>query len=204
MSLINQIINDLRYKLVDKNVINYTPEELLVYFNEGNRLLRRLVITHNPMLLAEFLEGIVEINTPTLILPNKAVKLIDARIGEVRLTTTTLANVGNLKQIGKPKTYLLQNLKTIRWIPIPDAAYQYSIIYVPETISLKLEDDSGWPSELEDYIAEYIVIRAGLRDEFDMSAETQFISLFRDEIIKLISDTSNETTLVRGYFDTSE
>ncbi|EGO63495.1 hypothetical protein [Acetonema longum] len=196
--LVSELVERVRYRIVDTQNIGYKTPELLDYINEGHKFLRRTVSKHAPLMLSTAETGFTEPGVATSNLSLKAVKILELRINGKKITKVDLDSVQDLTSTGVPSKYFLPNF--IHWVPIPDGRYPFIAVYIPEAQRLLEKFDSGWPSDYEDFIVEYATIRAGMRNEFSVNVEEQFMAIFGEQIKDLLNNMTTDFTLVKGYF----
>ena len=88
---------------------------------------------------------------------------------------------------GLPKVFYLTGNKTINLYPVPNQKIKYTALTVDDVEELTLDDDSPLNNEFDDFIIEYATIRLAIKEEFDMSQESQMFSNIYAQIQQLIS-----------------
>jgi hypothetical protein len=188
MGAVNGIISAARYKIVDTLSKNFTDTELLVYVNEGNRLLRKTVALLNPNLVitketknTTASQDYVTTAKTILHLPDGCV-----RIDGDPIYLINPEDIHDLSETGQPKYYWQEGFTTVTLWPVPDKVYSVSIRYVESATALIAGGNTIWPAEYDDIIQEYMVIRAGTRDGAITDVEQQFLKWFIDQITPFV------------------
>lgn len=196
--LVSDIIDQVRTNINDKEVLEYLPKEMLNYFNQANRFLYRIVGQYLPeMLLPDTPETVPLIPGTSLIkMLKRPLRMICVQVDGKNINAGKIDYSG---RAGKPTDYSIYGIQGIRLYPIPDKNYSCSVFYVPEPPQLKESDDIGWPTAFQDFLTEYMTIRAPLRNEFNMTQEAQVMSPISDQIILALSDMMPSSPLIQGY-----
>ena len=203
MSTILELINELRPQINDRDVATFQPDELLNYFNQGVRTLRRLIASYKPMLIVTPVSGMTNAGQTELAMPSKIIRIIDIRVDKRQLESLSINEIDDLTETGKPTAYYQQGMSALRIVPISDVTYPYSVLYVPEVQRLKLEDETGFPNDFDDVLIEYAGIRSGLRNMGSAQSEKEMLALWHDQVKQLLTGMETSISLVKGYFDSS-
>jgi len=188
MGAVNDILTGARYKIVDTLGKNYKDAELLSYANEGNRLLRKSVALINPDLILtketkNTVAGTDTVTTSgTILLAPDGYVYVDKK----RLSMAKASDFDDLTVRGCPQYFWQEGFNGIRLLPVPDQTYSCDIRYVAQGAALVAGGNTPWPVEYDDLIQEYIVVRAGTRDEAAMDVEQQFLRWFTDQLSTMI------------------
>jgi hypothetical protein len=188
MGAVNGIINSARFKIVDTQGKNFKDPELLSYANEANRMMRRAVAMLNPDLIItketkNTVAGAdtIQLDGTVLFIPEGYVN-----VNKKRMSQVNPGDIDDQTTQGMPLGYWQEGFNVLRLAPIPDGIYPCIIRYVAQSTPLSLEGNTSWPNDFDDIIQEYIVIRAGTRDEAIMDVEQQFMKWFIDQVTPLV------------------
>lgn len=120
---------------------------------------------------------------------------------EKALHRTELANiiVKPSEKIGTPKEFCLIGEKIINFFPIPQHDTKYTILSVDDFEELSMKDNSPLNTEFDDFLVGYAAIRLSVKNEFDMSQETQMMSSILAQIQNILMPPPSGT-ITRGYW----
>ena len=191
MTIINELLLSAKYELKDVAGDDFSIYVLMDQYNKGNKLLRKTILDHIPMQLAEEITGTVNASE-SITMPKKPIKLIDVRLNNVQINKTSLNNIYDKTKTGQPLAYYLLNTSTVKLYPIPDKTYSYEITYIPESVTMLESDDSGYQTDVEQLLIRYVV--ATLTGQgFDLVSE------YNSTIGKLLGGIETGVTVIDGY-----
>jgi hypothetical protein len=198
MSIINTLLLSMRYELQDITGDTYSDYVLMDQYNKGNKLLRKTILDHLPMQLAEETPtGSTVAAEQSITLPKKPIKIIDFRLNKRKIDKVSISEIPDKTTTGEPRAYYLLNTSTIKLYPIPDKTYSYEITYIPESVAMAETDDSGYQTDVEELLVRYVV--ASLTGKgFDLVAE------YNSTIGSLLSGIETGVTVVNGYYSDRE
>lgn len=192
MSIINTLLLSARYKLQDVAGSTFSDYVLMDQYNNGNKILRNTILDHLPMQLSEKITGTVLVND-VITIPKKPIKFIDIRINKRRVNKINITEIPDLTTTGEPRAYYLTGTSTMNPYPIPDKTYDYVITYIPESITMQNTDDSGYQTDVEELLVQYIVAMLSGKG-FDLVAE------YNATIGKLLGGIETGVTVIDGYY----
>jgi hypothetical protein len=196
MSIINTLLLSMRYELQDITGDTYSDYVLIDQYNKGNKLLRKTILDHLPMQLAEEVTGSV-LAGESIAIAKKPIKFIDVRVNKRKIDKVSVSEILDKTTTGEPRAYYLLNTSTIKLYPIPDKTYSYEITYIPESATMAEIDDSGYQTDVEELLVRYVV--ASLTGKgFDLIAE------YNSTIGSLLSGIETGVTVVNGYYSDCE
>lgn len=184
--LVKQLINRAYMQVGDTSHVAYTPYQFLEYYNEGNHLLHRLVASYIPKLL-EIKESKEVSNADLLELDNVIFKLNKLICDKSKI---------NSVKVVFPRFVQIEFEKN----PTVDNKFNVDVIYIPTVSYKKLDNESGYPAEIESMLVKYVVFRV-------LNLDVSFTSLWEEEIAKLANiynsqDNGLENGFVaKGYWD---
>lgn len=191
MSIINELLLSIKYELKDVPGNEYSDYVIMDQYNKGNKLLRKTILDHLPMQLAEEVTGTVLAGQPITML-KKPIKFIDVRVNNVQINKTSLNNIYDKTKTGQPLAYYLLNMNTVKTYPIADKDYPYEITYIAESATMLETDDSGYQTDVEQLLIRYVV--ATLTGQgFDLVAE------YNSTIGKMLGGIETGVTVIDGY-----
>lgn len=192
MTLISSLLLSANYELKNIEGDLFSPYVLMDQYNKGNKLLRKTILEHLPMQLAEGVTGTVDAGE-SITMAKKPIKIIDFRINKRRINKISIAEIPDKTATGEPRAYYLLNTSTIKFYPIPDKSYDYDITFIAESGDMAETDDSGYQTDVEQLLVRYVVsVLSG--QGFDLVAE------YNANIGKMLSDIETGTTVIDGYY----
>lgn len=207
MSTIAEIIARARFKLTTENNQNYTnPAELLGYANEALSGLHSHLTVQRPELLMESYDGATTADNPLITIDALAVRTLEIWVDNNRIAPTRLSNVEYMGLKGRPVYYMRQGMTAARQtryrlFKTPDAAYPVTVFYVPEF--QRVSDPATvfpFPFNMEPVVEDYIVMRAFMSDEYDVSAETALLNSALERVNLLLAVMDPQPEAVSGYY----
>ena len=189
MTIINELLLSIKYELKDIADNVYGPYVLMDCYNKGNKLLRNTILDHLPMQLAEEQIGVTNVAITML---KKPIKFVDVLINKRRIFKVAKADIWDTTAIGEPNFYYLLGTSTVKLHPIPDKEYPYDITYIPESVNMDPDVDSGYQTDVEQLLIKFVVATLG-GQSFDIVAE------YNRTVGKLLSGIETGTTVVDGY-----
>lgn len=196
MSIINELLLSIKYELKDVAGDVYSQYVIMDQYNKGNKLLRKTILDHLPMQLAEEVPPGTVNAGESITLPKKPIKLIDVRIDNRKIDKVSITEIQDKTKTGRPIAYYLLNTDTIKLYPLPDKSYPYEITYIPESTNMLDSDDSGYQTDVEQLLIKYVV--AALTGQgFDLVSE------YNNTIGKMLSDIETGVTVIDGYYSGS-
>jgi hypothetical protein len=195
LTIINELLLSANYELKNIGFDVFNSYELMDRYNKGNKLLRKTILDHMPMQLSEEITGTVNAGE-SLAMAKKPIKIIDFRLNKHPVTKVSLSEIPDKTRTGEPRRYYLLNTNVVKFYPIPDKSYDYEITYIPETENMEDTDDSGYQTDVEELLVQYIVaVLSG--NGFDLVAE------YNSTIGKLLGNIETGVTVVDGYYSGS-
>ena len=170
---VKQIVNRAFMQIGDTSQEQYTPYQLLEYYNEGNHLLNALISQYCPSLATATYE---DRGTGRIVLPFQCIGVLKVQADNAEV-----------------QGYHVLNLQTI----VFDADHEQKITvdYIKTAGYKKLDDESGLPSELETLLVDYIVYRV-------MNMDITGITANMVNALQSINEGlgNNESVIAEGYW----
>lgn len=178
---IKQLINRAYMQVGDTSHVNYTPYEFLEYYNEGNHILHWLISKYIPSMIA--ITETTTTDSPQISTGKPISRIVSLTVGKNESDAYTHGYETNSLQIDediKPDTTV-----TVKYIPT--AGYK------------QLDDDSGYPAEIESMLVHYMVTKI-------LKGDLSFIGDWESIIADMGSEydgdgDSNNAFMGRGYWD---
>ena len=121
MMSVKDIVIRIRSSTHDKQQTGYRDSDILGYINDGVRLMRRIIMSIRPELLADDpVTGTLLAGESTIKLEKMISKVLEVTAGDKRLEPLSANMVMDAQATGIPGNFYLQGWKTIRVYPIPE------------------------------------------------------------------------------------
>jgi hypothetical protein len=192
MGTVAQVLSKIRFGIKDMEQTSFSDYQLLEFYNAGNKILRKLILDQFPSMLTITDIGDTIVGSGNT-LTNKALRITDVRINGAKVNKIDITQVADKTISGKPCGYYLTSLDGISWYPLPDSTYAYEVSYVPSVAELTDTDDTGYPSEIELLIVDYVISMAN-------GTGQDTVTDWGQEISNILGNVDSETTIVSGYW----
>lgn len=177
------IIERVRMNTYDKQETGFTDEMLLGYINDGIRLLRRTILDVNPDLLADYdYITTLKAGENRVNLVESSVNVTLSRVVDVRIDGHTVyqedkRRIVDTTKEGEPFCYYMLGQSTISVYPVPPEDMNVEVTGVKDQKLLtSIEEKTPLPSDVDDFLIEFVGIRAKMTDEFDLTQENSLFS----------------------------
>lgn len=170
---VRDLIDRAYMQVGDTSQVNNTPYQFLEFYNEGNHILHRLVARYIPDIVSKTESG--HQLRPDVALSKMALRILsvkDARGNDIDydLTAHQLVSAKDKNQRG------------------------LTVIYIPSADYKEMDDNSGYPAEIEGLLVNYMVARI-------LRADLSFVSGWEDTISEIARQMEDENGFVaRGYW----
>lgn len=187
----SDLISRVRYKIVDPDAGDFADAEILLYLNEGGRVLHGMVADRRPAVVGSTKSSAITSDAPSMTLDYNPRRIYSVRLDGYVLPVLDFEKVRDATQTGMPGWWYLSGFKAVTFFPTPVVGDSYTaeIKYVPEYDEMALADESCvYPDQALDLLVEYAVIRAGMRNEADVSQETAILRTWRSDVQAWLGD----------------
>lgn len=172
MLRVRDIITRVRAMAHDEQEIGYSDQTLLYYINDGLRFARRIIMdTYPPLLVDMELEGTLGEGENTIYADRPISAIVDVRINGERIGIVNPRSITNLAETGMPYQHYMTGFDKIKVWPVPNKDVDYLVLAVGDMEALDIDGTDPMPAEFEDFVYEYVVMRASVGNEFNMSQE---------------------------------
>ena len=201
MISVETLLDKLRRTLKDEDKNSYSDEELIDYIEAGISFIRRIIISENPEYIATGVaRGTIPAGTNELELPT-ACYVYDVRIDGKKIPRENLSSIQDITQEGDIKKYVLLNGREILFFPIPQKDQEFKVMGVFDQPRLSPTSNTPFNSDIDNLIFEYVILRAGMGDQFQMSQETQLMQVIATQVEHLLNIYNEcEQGQVQGYY----
>lgn len=202
MSSVSKMIERLRRTLKDEDKNSFTDEELVDYISDGISFVRRIVLEHNPEYLSKIIaDGYLPKGTNRIDFHSEASYLLSVRVDGKELKRQHFSDIDDLSEEGVPKKYCSLGDKTVLVYPLPEKDCKYTVFGVIKQPAVTANTILPFDNDINSLVAEYAIARAGMSDHFQISQETQLMSVLVSQITTLIlRQNRSEGDVVRGYY----
>lgn len=178
---IKQLINRAYMQVSDTSHVNYTPYEFLEYYNEGNHILHWLISKYIPAMIST--TETIKADSADIETEKPINRVISLEINKESTDSYTHGYEANTLHID-------ENIK-------PDTVV--TIEYVPTAGYKQLDDESGYPAEIESMLVHYMVTKM-------LKGDISFIGNWEDIIADMGNDYNGNGTggmafIGKGYWD---
>lgn len=201
MISVKDMITRIRAETHDHQKAGYPDYELLMYINDALRFARRTIMDIYPMLLADIdMEGEIGEGENTLFLYKPVSSIIEVRIDGQIIERVNPRTIKKLNEQGKPRCYYLQGTQMLKLWPVADKSYEYSVVAVGDMEQLTEKDETPLPSDFDDFVYEYAMIRMNMTNEFDLSQEQSIMQTVAAQIKTMLHDYMAPGVQLRSYW----
>lgn len=203
------IIERVRWNVNDQQETGFSDEMLLGFINDGIRLLRRTIMDTNPDLLQDYdYSGALPAGASRVTLTDassvtvRLSRIIEVRVGGKEIPREDRRRIRNLSRTGWPICYYAIGNSTLGVYPVPDENTDIEVVGIKDQELLtSMDDESPFPNELDDFLVEYVGIRAKFTDEFDQSQESQLFAQITQQIEAYALNMLPSGVTVDGVWD---
>lgn len=188
MIAIKDMLKQMRRTLKDEDKNSYSDDELLSYIHSGILFVRRMIILLNPEYLSvQLAQGVLKPGN-NIITVNKSTSYIyDVRIDGKKIKKEILSSIPDTEEESDVvKCYCFLNMNTVAVYPIPQKEVKYVVTGIPDNERLSLTSVTPFNADIDNLVAEYAILRAGMSDMFQMSQETQLMSTIAQQVENLV------------------
>jgi len=199
---ITSIINEAKMRINANDGFDnsYSDEKLLTYVNSAIRFIRRTIIKANPMYLSTGAEMFnVVPNQDTYELANNMAIIVGLLLDNKAVKQINIFRVNDHSRTGTPTEYWISNGNVIHLCPIPEKAHTAKVFLVASNSEVGLNDFSPFQDELDDFITEYVVVRAQMGYWFDTTQETSLMRNIYNQIVELVTPYTESFDAVDSY-----
>ena len=176
----------------DAGQINISNYQMLNAYNDANRIMRKLILDQFPNMIEQKDNKTTTAGTSFITLDKKALRLTDVRIEGRKIGAIDSKQITDLTATGKPINYYMDSLETLSLYPIPNGEYPVFAAYIPAYTDAIETDESGYPTEIEGLMIEYMV-SSFTGAQIDTSA-------WSSEIAKILGNIDGDVVMMGGYY----
>ena len=205
----SNIIEKVRWNVNDQQETGFSDEMLLGFINDGIRLLRRTIMDTNPDLLQDYdYIGTLPAGVSRIALTDaspvtvRLSRVIEVRVGGKAVPREDRRRISDLSRVGRPICYYIVGNSTLGFYPVPDEDVDIEVVGIKDQELLtSMDDKSPFLNELDDFLVEYVGIRAKFTDEFDQSQESQLFAQITQQIEAYALNMLPAGVTVNGVWD---
>ena len=145
--------------------------------------------------------GTVDAGKNNVELPGDVNYVLDVRVNGKKIKRENITSIEDTTEKGEVAKYVLLNGNELLFFPVPQKAVKYSVVGVYDSPRLSVEAVTPFNGDLDDLIFEYVIIRAGMGDHFQMNQELEVMSVIVEQVKKLINQYNQcDESIVKGYY----
>lgn len=188
MIAIKDMLKQMRRTLKDEDKNSYSDDELLSYIHSGILFVRRMIILLNPEYLSvQLAQGVLKPGNNKITVNKSTSYIYDIRIDGKKIKKEILSSIPDTEEESDVvKCYCFLNMNTVAVYPIPQKEVKYVVIGIPDNERLSLTSVTPFNADIDNLVAEYAILRAGMSDMFQMSQETQLMSTIAQQVENLV------------------
>lgn len=170
---VRDLIDRAYMQVGDTSQVNYTPYQFLEFYNEGNHILHRLVARYIPDIVSKT-ESEHQLR-PDVALSKMALRILSVK--DVKGNDVDYDLIAHQLVTAKDK-----NQRGLTVVYIPSADYK------------DMDNNSGYPPEIESMLVNYMVARI-------LKADLSFVAGWEDTISEIARQMEDENGFIaRGYW----
>ena len=198
---IRPLIDRLRRTLKDEDENSFTDAELLDYISDAITFVRRLIISINPEYIAvSVAKGTLDAGENEVQLPASVQHVVYVRINGKKIRRENISAIVDTEEQGTVKSYCILNRKQCLFFPVPEQECKYDILGIKQKYELDMTDVTPYNNDIDALIFEYVVIRAGMGDMFQMSQELSVMATIVEQVTTLVRlANDSEDNFVEEY-----
>lgn len=188
MIAIKDMLKQMRRTLKDEDKNSYSDDELLSYIHSGILFVRRMIILLNPEYLSvQLAQGVLKPGNNKITVNKSTSYIYDVRINGKKIKKEILSSIPDTEEESDVvKCYCFLNMNTVAVYPIPQKEVKYVVTGIPDNERLSLTSVTPFNADIDNLVAEYAILRAGMSDMFQMSQETQLMSTIAQQVENLV------------------
>lgn len=188
MIAIKDMLKQMRKTLKDEDKNSYSDDELLSYIHSGILFVRRMIILLNPEYLSvQLAQGVLKPGNNKITVNKSTSYIYDVRIDGKKIKKEILSSIPDTEEESDVvKCYCFLNMNTVAVYPIPQKEVKYVVTGIPDNERLSLTSVTPFNADIDNLVAEYAILRAGMSDMFQMSQETQLMSTIAQQVENLV------------------
>lgn len=176
----------------DAGQLNISNYQMLNAYNDANRIMRKLILDQFPNMIEKKEPQTTAAGISFITLEKKALRLTDVRIDGRKIGSIDSKQIYDTTATGKPTEYYMDSLDALSFYPVPNGAYPVFVAYIPAYTDAIETDDSGYPTEIEGLMIEYMVSSL-TGAQIDTSA-------WAGEIAKILGNIDGDVVMLGGYY----
>jgi hypothetical protein len=197
------LTENIRVALADSEDHRFSDANILVFLNKAYRKIHG-VFTHNrPELIKTVASGTTVAGTADIKLSSGSFqRILSLHVDELEIKDIGQEPSGAYESTdyGFPKGFYISAWDTVTLVPKPDDAYAYRLAYVARPTALTSGASTTWPDDFDDLMEEFTVMRLGIIDEGDPSAEAQFLQDIEMRAKVLLGDLAPHPGFIQSYW----
>lgn len=197
------LTSNIRVALADVESHRFSDANILTFLNKAYRKVYGVFAHDRPELIKTVEDGDTTAGTAEYAITSGSIqRVLSLHVDERAIHDIGQAPAGEYESTdyGRPKGFYISAWDKVAMVPAPDDVYAYRLAYVARPSALSSGSSTPWPDEFDDLMEEYAVMRLGVIDEGDPSAEAQFLADLEQRCRTLLSDLGPSGDTVLPYW----
>lgn len=197
------LTSNIRLALADSESHRFSDSNILAFLNKAYRKVYGVFAKNRPELIKTVKSGNTVVGTAEYAITSGSIqRVLSLHVDEVPLNDIGQkpAGVYESTQYGRPRGFYVSAWDKVSVIPAPSDVWAYRLAYVAQPAALASDGVTTWPDTFDDLMEEFTVMRLGVIDEGDPSAEAQFLQDLERRVLDLLSDLGPTSGLVASYW----
>lgn len=196
------LTSNIRVALVDEESHRFSDADILAFINKAYRKVYGVFAHERPELVKTVKSGDTVVGTAEYAITSGSIqRVLSLHVDEREIHDIGQAPAGEYgsTDYGRPKGFYISAWDKVTMVPAPDAVYAYRLAYVAQPTALT-DGSTTWPDDFDDLMEEFVVMRLGVIDEGDPSAEAQFLKDLENRTKLLLADLSPLPGFIQSYW----
>ncbi len=196
------LTSNIRVALADEDSHRFSDANILMFLNKAYRKVYGVFAKYRPELIKTVKSGNTVVGTAEYAITSGSLqRVLSLHVDEVPLKDIGQKPAGDYESTdyGFPRGFYVSAWDKVSLVPAPSDTWAYRLAYVAQPTALTT-GSTTWPDDFDDLMEEFTVMRLGVIDEGDPSAEAQFLQDLERRVNDLLADLGPSSDLVASYW----
>jgi len=196
------LTSNIRVALADEDSHRFSDANILMFLNKAYRKVYGVFAKYRPELIKTVKSGNTVVGTAEYAITSGSLqRVLSLHVDEVPLKDIGQKPAGEYESTdyGFPRGFYVSAWDKVSLVPAPSDVWAYRLAYVAQPTALTT-GSTTWPDDFDDLMEEFTVMRLGVIDEGDPSAEAQFLQDLERRVNDLLADLGPSSDLVASYW----
>lgn len=197
------LTSNIRVALADVESHRFSDANILTFLNKAYRKVYSVFAHERPELVKTVKSGNTVAGTSEYAITSGSIqRVLSLHVDEREIHDIGQAPAGEYESTdyGRPKGFYISAWDKVAMVPAPDDVYAYRLAYVAQPTALSSGSSTTWPDTFDDLMEEFVVMRLGVIDEGDPSAEAQFLQDLERRTMEMLADMVPLPDVVSPYW----